>query len=109
MSPRRTCPPATLDDILLVLRSLRLLPCAELDRLAVAWSDADEPRARLRELVERRLLTAWQTERLRRGRSLQLGPYLLLDRLGVGGMGRVYKVEHRLMKRLAALKVLDRS
>jgi serine/threonine protein kinase len=111
MSPRRTDSSSYLDDILLVLRSLRLLPCAELDRVALAWSDADDPRARLNELVEQRLLTAWQAERLRRGRgrSLQLGPYLLLDRLGVGGMGRVYKVEHRLMKRLAALKILDRG
>lgn len=37
-----------------------------------------------------------------------LGPYLLRERLGVGGMASVYKAEHRLMKRIVALKIADR-
>jgi serine/threonine protein kinase len=81
------------------------------------WSESrpDEPedpvegtRLRARELTTADLLTAWQVEQVLAGevRRLHLGPYLLLDWIGAGGMGSVYKAEHRLMKRIVALKVL---
>src|SRR5207248_3577981 len=46
--------------------------------------------------------------RLFRGREadLALGPYLLLDRLGEGGMGVVYKARHRKLAQVVAVKVL---
>jgi serine/threonine protein kinase len=40
------------------------------------------------------------------GAPLHLPRYHVLSRLGGGGMGVVYKAEHRLMKRLDALKVI---
>ncbi len=40
------------------------------------------------------------------GRPAVLGNYTLLEPLGAGGMGEVFKAEHRLMKRVVALKVL---
>lgn len=36
-----------------------------------------------------------------------LGEYLLLEQIGVGGMGRVYRAEHRTMNRQVALKILS--
>ncbi len=36
----------------------------------------------------------------------QLGPYLLLDELGAGGMGRVFRALHTRLKRVVALKLL---
>lgn len=38
-----------------------------------------------------------------------LGEYLLLERIGAGGMGVVYRAEHRTMNRQVALKVLSRA
>src|SRR5262249_39835986 len=37
------------------------------------------------------------------------GNYEVLDRLGAGGMGTVFKARHRRMKRVVALKVLSRA
>ena len=35
-----------------------------------------------------------------------LGKYVILDRIGSGSMGRVYKATHQLMGRVVALKIL---
>src|SRR5262249_31434855 len=41
--------------------------------------------------------------------ELVIGNYEVLDRLGAGGMGTVFKARHRRMKRIVALKVLART
>ena len=38
-----------------------------------------------------------------------LGEYVILRKIGAGGMGQVFKARHRRMKRLVALKVLPAS
>lgn len=62
-----------------------------------------------RELVKQEKLTAFQAKSIYKGRgkSLVLGNYAVLDKLGQGGMGMVLKAEHRRMERLVALKVLS--
>jgi eukaryotic-like serine/threonine-protein kinase len=66
----------------------------------------------LAELHRRGKLTRLQTIQAGRGRAhhLAVGPYLLMDRLGSGGMGRVFLARHRNLNRLAAVKLvrLDR-
>jgi serine/threonine protein kinase len=60
-------------------------------------------------LVDAGLLTPYQVEAIREGRQglLRAGNYDVLGRIGVGGMGTVYKARHRRMKRIVALKALS--
>ncbi len=59
-------------------------------------------------LVKRGMLTRWQAKFLVQGKAdlLTLGNYILLDRLGAGGMGVVFKARHRTMDRVVAIKTL---
>lgn len=78
--------------------------------------DALEPESRPKDvpgvaklLVENETLTDLQADQILKGRgaALVLGDYLLLDKLGVGGMGQVFKARHRKMERLVAVKVMS--
>ena len=64
-----------------------------------------------RELVRQKHLTKFQAQEIYQGRakSLILGNYTILDRIGAGGMGQVFKAEHRRMKRIVAIKMLPRN
>lgn len=60
-------------------------------------------------LVKLKKLSSFQAQQLYagKGKSLVLGNYLILDKLGQGGMGMVLKARHRRMNRVVALKVLS--
>jgi serine/threonine protein kinase len=64
-----------------------------------------------RELVQAKRLTKYQAAAIYQGktRGLVLGEYVILDKIASGGMGQVFKAEHRRMKRLAAIKLLPAS
>jgi serine/threonine-protein kinase len=61
-----------------------------------------------RELIQLDLLTPYQANQLLtgKGQALVVGPFHVLERLGEGGMGHVFKARHRLMGRVVALKVI---
>jgi serine/threonine protein kinase len=92
-------------DFLALLGRHDIVPTAELEELA--RRAADEA-ALARELVASGKLTSFQVRRLREGKGADLvvGPYRLLDRLGAGGMGEVFRARHRLLDRIDALKLV---
>ncbi len=63
------------------------------------------------ELCRQGKLTRFQATAVYQGktRGLILGNYVILDLIGKGGMGHVYKALHRKMRREVALKVLSKS
>jgi serine/threonine protein kinase len=65
----------------------------------------------LRELFKQNLLTKFQAQQIAAGKvkALTLGAYTLLDKIGAGGMGQVFKAHHRRMDRLVAIKMLPPS
>lgn len=61
-------------------------------------------------LVEQGVLNRWQAVQLQEGRTkFTLGPYRVLDTIGRGGMGYVFKCEHQLLGRIEAIKVLPKT
>jgi serine/threonine-protein kinase len=61
-------------------------------------------------LVEQETLTAFQAERVLNGKTqgLVLGPYVLLDAIGAGSMGQVYRASSKNDGNMYAVKVLPR-
>src|SRR5439155_11979419 len=58
-------------------------------------------------LVEMGILTRYQSDQIKTGRTkFSLGPYVVTDFIGKGGMGEVYKGVHQLMGRECAIKTL---
>jgi serine/threonine protein kinase len=93
------------------LRESRLLSPEESTSLEKSLKDSKTPHtaeeiAKL--LVQSGKLTQFQAVAIGQGRqqSLVLGEYVLLDILGKGGMGIVFRARHRLMDRIVALKTL---
>lgn len=58
-------------------------------------------------LVQKNIVTAYQADQLMTGRTkLNLGPYIITDWIGQGGMGQVFKCFHEMLGRESAIKVL---
>ncbi len=92
------------DDLNAALQQLR----AKGELSATAATVADRKLADA--LVEMGRLNTYQASRLLAGEStFRLGPYYILDSIGQGGMGQVFKAEHHIMGRIVALKVLPKS
>jgi eukaryotic-like serine/threonine-protein kinase len=94
------------------LANLRLSGLMSEEALRVAAAtlpESNRGRVIARALVDAGLLTRFQAERLLAGRTagFLLGQYRILEQIGRGGMGRVFKAEHLTMQRIVALKVLS--
>ncbi len=63
------------------------------------------------ELVRKKKLSKYQANEVYRGKgkSLTLGNYILIEKIGAGGMGQVFKARHKRMDRLVAVKLLPEA
>ncbi|MBL8794070.1 MAG: serine/threonine protein kinase [Planctomycetia bacterium] len=102
---------ATVPGLLERLRTLCLLTPQQLTELDTLGAKFAEPRALARELMQRGWLTPYQINQLLQDRSQELliGAYVLLERLGEGDMGTVFKARHQKMRRIVALKRIRRE
>ena len=99
----------TAEDLLSALRSSGLFTPEQLracDRDLAAFGG--DLQAGMKHLIAREFVTLYQLGKILRGKSADLlvGPYVVLDKLGEGGMGKVFRARHARLDRTVALKVM---
>jgi serine/threonine protein kinase len=90
------------------LRDSRLLSVSQLAVAAELIPEEEPTQEMMLRLVAEGLLTDYQAGRVASGQSqgLVLGQYHIIDELGRGGFGKVYKARHTVMDRVVAIKVI---
>jgi serine/threonine-protein kinase len=95
------------------LRRSNLIDRGRLDQIIgefLAKNPRAEPPSLAAFLVEKGILTQFQADRLLQGKTqgFVLGPFTLVDALGTGSMGTVYKAQSKTDNKWYAVKVLPR-
>jgi serine/threonine protein kinase len=103
---------ATVVDLLTLLRECHLLDPGHLAEVEALLAPAcTDPRLLAKELVKQGMLTPYQVNEIfvGRGRGLLLGSYVLLEKVGEGGMGAVLKARNWKLGRTVALKLIRKD
>jgi serine/threonine protein kinase/WD40 repeat protein len=89
----------------------QLLDAVQREEFVRLQATISDPRELARELLRREWLTAYQVNQLLQGKTenLAVGPFLLLERIGEGGMGQVFKAKQKMLNRVVALKVIRKE
>lgn len=98
-------------ELILACEKCHLLAPARVDELRPRLRSFADAKTLARELLNRGWLTPYQANQLLtgRGQDLLLGSYVLLERIGEGGMGTVFKAHNWKLDRVCALKVIRKE
>ncbi len=100
--------PVALKTFLSQLSSSGIVPNEKLKVVVsekVSFADGE---ALAQDMIKSRLLTKYQAEQILggKGKSLTMGKYQILEKIGAGGMGQVYKAFHSGTERIVAIKMI---
>ena len=100
--------PVALETFLSQLSESGILSDQKLRAAERKKSEHQDGEALAREMIKSGHLTKYQAEQILsgKGKNLCMGQYILLEKLGAGGMGQVYKAYHPSMERMVAIKVI---
>lgn len=103
--------PLTVEQFITRLSSSKLMGAAEIQQFLESQGETGQTsdvHDLARRLVQQEILTMFQANALITGKTqkLVLGGYILVDRIGCGAMGEVFRAYHRETQQRAALKVL---
>jgi serine/threonine protein kinase len=97
-------------SLLDALRQHQLLTPDQLSQIpSTSHGRCGDARLVAKTLLQLGWLSVFQINQLLRGHgdALTIGPYLVLDRLGQGGLSAVYKARHRQLQHLVAIKLIN--
>ena len=100
--------PVALETFLSQLSISGIVPEEKLKVVVSKKAGFADGEALARDMIKSRLLTKYQAEQILggKGKSLTMGKYQLLEKIGAGGMGQVYKAFHCSTERIVAIKVI---
>ena len=98
-------------DLITVIKQLTessIIAQGKLENFVPPKAHPTSVEALVAELVKQNHLTRFQAQHINAGKtkSLILGSYTILDKIGAGGIGQVFKALHRRMDRTVAIKML---
>jgi len=100
--------PVALETFLSHLSSSGIVPEDKLKVVVNKKASFADGEALAQDMIKSRLLTKYQAEQILggKGKSLTMGKYQILGKIGAGGMGQVYKAFHCSTERIVAIKVI---